>query len=117
MRKLLLILFLILLVNAAYIWAFAFPTVFYMGNVLLHLVLGLAAAAGLLWLLWKDPAIAQRNAFASGALGAAAATGFYLARFGAVTENRWAIYTHIALALAGSAAIVPFLWRWDGVRK
>ena len=117
MRKLLLILFLILLINSAYIWAFAFPTVFYMGNVLLHLVLGIAAAAGLLWLLWKDPAIAQRNAFAVGALCTAAATGFYLARFGAVTENRWAIYAHIALALAGSAALVPFLWRFDTVRK
>jgi hypothetical protein len=32
--------FLFLLVNSAYIWAFASPTVFYMGNVLVHLFLG-----------------------------------------------------------------------------
>ena len=34
MRKWTAILFLLLLVNTAYIWAFAFPTVFYMTNVL-----------------------------------------------------------------------------------
>ena len=32
--------FLVLLVNTAYVWAFAFPTVFYMTNVLVHLGLG-----------------------------------------------------------------------------
>ena len=34
-----------LLVNTAYVWAFASPTIFYMANVLLHVVLGLALAA------------------------------------------------------------------------
>ena len=32
----------VLIVNSAYIAAFAQPTIFYMGNVLLHLGLGLA---------------------------------------------------------------------------
>ena len=35
------VLFVVLLVNTAYITAFASPTVFYMTNVLAHLVLGL----------------------------------------------------------------------------
>lgn len=37
--------FLLLLLNTAYISAFASPTVFYMGNVLLHLVLGVIAGS------------------------------------------------------------------------
>ena len=39
-------LFIVLLLNTAYIAAFASPTVFYMANVLLHLVLGVCC-----WLL------------------------------------------------------------------
>ena len=38
------VLFVVLLVNTAYIAAFASPTIFYMGNVLAHLVLGLVLA-------------------------------------------------------------------------
>src|SRR3954465_7079052 len=38
------VLFVVLLVNTAYITAFASPTIFYMTNVLAHLVLGLALA-------------------------------------------------------------------------
>ena len=41
LQKWLAILFLILLVNTAYIAAFSSATVFYMANVLLHLVLGI----------------------------------------------------------------------------
>ena len=37
-------LFVLLLVNTAYIAAFASPTIFYMANVLLHLVLGVVLA-------------------------------------------------------------------------
>src|SRR5690242_2723137 len=117
MRRALLILFLILLINSAYIGAFAFPTVFYVGNVLLHCVLGIAAAAGLAWLLWKDREFLQGNVPALVLLCGAALAGFYLVRFGAVTENRWALYGHVALAVAGSAALARHLWRWRGVRK
>ena len=37
--------FLLLILNSAYLWAFASPTVFYMGNVLLHVALGAARRA------------------------------------------------------------------------
>ena len=45
MKRALPILFLALLVNSAYVAALPTATVFYMGNVLLHVVLGIAAAA------------------------------------------------------------------------
>ena len=117
MRKLLLVLFFILLINSAYIGAFAFPTVFYMGNVLLHVALGIVASAGLLWLLWKDREIVQGNTLAIVGLCGAALAGIYLARFGAVTGNRWVLYGHVALAAAGAFGLAPYLWRWESVRR
>src|SRR5438876_3983932 len=110
MRKLILIAFLFLLINSAYVWAFAFPTVFYMGNVLLHVGLGLVAAAGLAWLVQKDRGFARRNLLAVGLLSAGALAGFYLVRFGATTGNRWVLYGHVAFALTGSVALAPYLW-------
>ena len=46
--------FIVLLVNTAYVAAFATPSIFYMTNVLIHLGLGLALAIGLIFLLRKD---------------------------------------------------------------
>ena len=46
--------FIILLVNTAYVAAFATPSVFYMTNVLVHLGMGLALAIGLGFQLRKD---------------------------------------------------------------
>ena len=50
------VLFIVLLINTAYIAAFASPTIFYMGNVLLHLVLGVVLTVALLFLLRQFPA-------------------------------------------------------------
>ena len=65
-------LFLALLVNTAYIAAFADPTVFYMGNVLIHFLLGiaLAIAVGLLFLRRRDLARELAVAAAAGPGGA-----------------------------------------------
>ena len=45
---------LLLVVNAGYIWAFATPSIFYMGNVLAHLTLGIIVCAAGLVLLTRD---------------------------------------------------------------
>ena len=47
----------VLLVNTGYIAAFATPSVFYMMNVLAHLVLGVALAIGFAVLLVRDRAV------------------------------------------------------------
>ena len=100
-------LFLILLLNAAYLAAFATPSVFYMANVLLHLVLGLAATVGLLWLY-------RRNAVARIALGIAIGTGAFLIYAGALMAYRWVLWTHVAAALGAAAFVAPRLMRGDG---
>ena len=47
--------FVLLLLNTGYISAFATPSIFYMGNVLLHLVLGVALAIAFAVLLKREP--------------------------------------------------------------
>jgi hypothetical protein len=49
------VLFIVLLVNTAYIASFASPTVFYMGNVFIHLVLGVVLTVAMFYLLRSFP--------------------------------------------------------------
>lgn len=82
----------VLLVNTAYIAAYDSPTIFYMGNVLLHLLLGLGLALAL-WRCWP--------------LAVCAALGVFLAVAGNTTPHRWVLWAHMA---AGAAA-VALLWK------
>ena len=104
---------LLLVVNAGYIWAFASPTIFYMGNVLAHLVIGLIFCAAGVVLLARDSQIRQRLSIRLATVVLAGALGFglYLAYKGNVHELRWALQAHIATALVGVFAVVACGWR------
>ncbi|MGE3955432.1 MAG: tetratricopeptide repeat protein [Vicinamibacterales bacterium] len=110
-------LLLLLTVNAGYIWALPAPTIVYMGNVLLHLVLGVlfCAAGGVL--LARDPGT-RRPASLLGALAMAVALGFgaYLVYAGNILEERWALQAHIGASITGVLLIAAFAWsrRTDG---
>ncbi|HXG33591.1 MAG TPA: multiheme c-type cytochrome, partial [Bryobacteraceae bacterium] len=98
----------LLLVNSAYLWAFASPSIFYMANVLAHILLGVALAAATAWVLMRRPDWRREARLAAVLLGAAAAFGLYLTWTGALRPNRWALWAHIALAVAGMAALVCY---------
>jgi tetratricopeptide (TPR) repeat protein len=98
------ILFIVLLVNTAYISAFSSPTIFYMGNVLLHFVLGVALTVALLFLLRPLPV-------AAGFFLAASALGLFLAIRGNTLDHRWALGAHIAAAAIGLIVLTPFAMR------
>ena len=83
---------LVLLVNSAYLAAFAQPSIFYMGNVLLHLGLGLALMV--LALMW-----ARRYPWECGAFLLAGLPALFLAVRGNTMDHRWALWSHIVLAL------------------
>src|SRR5580704_16152113 len=103
-------LFLALLVNTGYIAAFSSATIFYMTNVLGHVVLGAVLTIALLIVLRR-----------SGLLqGAPAAVGFLLLAFvfgavltyaGNVRDNAWILWSHIGAAILGVAALIPFVWK------
>lgn len=101
--------FIVLLLNTAYIAAYASPTVFYMANVLLHLGLGLALSIALVVLLTRNRAL--RREFPAAAILFMIALGFglFLAGWGNTTEHRWALWSHIAAAALGLAAIFRYL--------
>jgi tetratricopeptide (TPR) repeat protein len=95
------LLLLILLINTAYIAAFASPTIFYMGNVVLHLVLGTVLAVALLWFIRRMP-------FAGALFLIAAGLGIYLAIAGNTTPHRRILEIHIVVAAASLAALLPY---------
>jgi tetratricopeptide (TPR) repeat protein len=93
----------LLLLNAAYVAALPSPTVFYVANVLLHLVLGLAGAVLLCWHWRRSPRVAL--------LAVAGLLGGFLLIKGAVYDNRWALWAHVGLGVAGLALLLPTA-RW-----
>ena len=84
--------------NLAIVVGFEAPTIFYMGNVIMHLVLGVALVA---------------VAFQKVRLWAAASllTGLALAYFGALSTNRPLLWAHIALSMVGLTMVLVDLWR------
>jgi Tfp pilus assembly protein PilF len=101
----------VLLVNTGYIAAFATPSVFYMINVLAHLVLGVALAIGFAVLLVRDRAL--RVPLMAAAVFFAIAVGFaaYLVAFGNVHAHVWALRGHIVAAILGVVALIPYAVR------
>jgi hypothetical protein len=101
--------FLVLVANSAYLWATADPTLFYFGNLVLHLVLGtvLALVAGV-------HAAREGRSWPGSLKGAglllAAGTvaGLVLAAVGNTRANRWLLVTHIVTSVLG--ALVVLLW-------
>ncbi len=88
-----------MLANAAYVAALPSATIFYVANVLLHIVLG---AAGVGWLLWR-----YRRSPRAVPLAIAAALGLYLIAAGATFDHRTILIAHIALASLGLCILMP----------
>src|SRR2546423_1902658 len=105
------VLFVVLLVNTAYITAFASPTVFYMSNVLAHLVLGLTLAVAFGVLLARRPDLRAGIVPAAVLLGIALIAGLWLAVAGNVLAHRPGLWAHIVAAGLGVIALGVWLWR------
>jgi len=88
----------ILIVNSAYLAAFPQPTVFYMANVVLHLLLGIGVMVAALVLL-------RRFGWPSALLLIAGLPAIYLAVRGNTLDHRAILWLHIALGLAAVIAI------------
>src|SRR5947209_3593400 len=103
--------FLLLLVNTAYLSAYASATIPYMVNVFLHLLLGVLVAVGAIVLLARRPEL-RRGFTPAGVLFAVGlALGLYLAIHGNVLAVRGVLWAHIAAAAVGLAALLPWVLR------
>ena len=92
------LLLLVFLVNTAYIAAFADPTVFYMGNVLGHLALGVVLTVLAFWFLPRWLAVM---------LLVCGLVGVYLAKAGNTFDQRWVLWAHIGV---GAAFVIGLLY-------
>jgi hypothetical protein len=71
----------VLLVNSAYLWAFAEPSVFYFSNVALHVGLGIAtSAAALHFLIARRPVLPRSMSIALALTGAGVLAGLAVTR-------------------------------------
>lgn len=106
--------FVLLLLNTGYISAFATPSIFYMANVLLHLVLGLGLAGGLAGLLTRHRELRRPLGLSAVFFLITTASAIGLVWVGNLREHRWMLNAHIASSLLGVAALAPFLF---GLRR
>jgi tetratricopeptide (TPR) repeat protein len=103
--------FVLLLLNTGYISAFDTPSIFYMGNVLLHLVLGLTLAGASALLLKRQPELRRPLIAPAVVFAIALAFGLYLVWIGNLREHRWVLNAHIVSSVLGLIALLPFLVR------
>src|SRR5579884_2008178 len=106
MRKWLPVAFLVLLVNTAYIAAFAEPTIFYMSNVLLHVALGLAVLA-----VFFASGLGGRFRLPITLFTISSVLALYLIAAGNTRNHRLVLYAHIITAAAGLIALIPVALR------
>ncbi|HEV8336620.1 MAG TPA: tetratricopeptide repeat protein [Candidatus Polarisedimenticolia bacterium] len=101
--------FLFLLVNSAYVGAFAAPTLIWVGSLFLHIVLGVLLLLPFLLIGWGHvrapgiPASARAAAIAGYlALAGSAAAGIYLLKYGALRAHLPVVRLHVALGVAAA---------------
>jgi hypothetical protein len=101
-----------LLLNSAYLAAFAGPSLWYFANIALHPLLGLALAAGMLLAAgrWRG-ALARSPLAAAGAAALAIGTilGLVVLVVGATRPYRPILYAHIAASAGGSILLLAAL--------
>ncbi len=97
--------------NSAYLAAYASPTIFYVANVVAHLVLGAAVALGSVWFLVTRVNLRREVAVPAVLLLISTLLGLYLIAAGNLYGTRWVLWGHIATAVGGSIALLPYLAR------
>jgi Flp pilus assembly protein TadD len=107
----------LLLLNTAYLAAFAAPTLFYYINVVAHIVLGVVLAVPLaLRLLAHRRAVPWLLLAAAAVAGAGTLVGIAIVIVGAAGRYRWLLPLHIGLMLAGTIPWLVF-GAFVGVRR
>jgi len=98
--------FVALLLNSAYLWPLAEPTLLYLGNLALHMLLGVGlATVFFIYLLrnFKHLSLGMRLGLVLFLLSAV--PGVVLMKVGGMRPNRWLLHTHIAIAIPAAVVL------------
>src|SRR5438270_11892635 len=85
----------LLLVNTAYVAAFASPTIFYMANVLAHVALGLVVAILGVAVLARHRELRRVLNVPAALYALVLAIGVYLTIHGNLADDRWVLRSHV----------------------
>ncbi len=110
-RKWLLAGFLLLLLNSSYLAAYANPTLFYFGNLLLHVILGALLLVAAIPLLREIRGARASWLAPLAVLGACALTGLYLVAAGNLAAMRPVLVAHVAAGVLGAAVFAAAFGR------
>ncbi len=112
MRKISIYIFLLLLINSAYLFSFGEPTLFYISNVLFHLALGIILIIPFsIYIYQKFRNISYLGWVSIVNLTIGIVSGGYLMVVGATTPYRWLLITHIVTISIGSILFCLYLLR------
>jgi Tfp pilus assembly protein PilF len=101
-----------LLLNSAYLWAFADPTLWYFVQVAVHPLLGLAVGVAVVWLITTRRWNIDRPALAGLAVSALGlALGIAILVLGATTPYRRLVLAHVAISALGATLLMVHCWR------
>jgi Tfp pilus assembly protein PilF len=108
---------LVLLLNSAYLAAFASPSLFYFANVVLHMVLGIVLGVVLARrLIRRRGTTGLPVLLSSVVLGAGALCGVAIMIVGAAGRTRWLLPAHIGLTVAGGVPLLV-MGAWLAARQ
>lgn len=110
LQKWIAIFFIVLLVNTAYIASFPTATVFYMGNVMLHLCLGAALAIAVVLTLGSS-GLASAVPVSLGFFLVSVVFAGAISWLGNIHANAWMLWTHIAASVLGVVTLIPYVWK------
>ena len=110
--KALVIAFLVLLVNSAYLAAFAESSLFYVANVAVHAALGVVLLAIGVWHLSRR-LVRRRVRLLAAPLAVSGVLGVALLFTGATMPYRWLLHAHIASAIGGALIALGWLTAWS----
>ena len=112
MRKIVFYVFLILLLNSAYLFSFGEPTLFYISNVLLHVGLGVLLIIPFgIYVYRQFKRISRLGQIGIIGIAIGIISGGYLMIVGATTPYRWLLITHIFSISVGSILLCIHLLR------
>ena len=104
--------FLLLLANSGYIAGFASPTIFYMTNVLAHLVMGVVLAVLFAVLLVRDAEVRRATLLAVLPMAVSLGAAVYLVAVGNLREHAFVWKAHVVASAVGVAALLPMAFTW-----